>query len=143
MTALRVLIVEDEALSAMLLQSYLEDAGHEVVGWATTADEALAMFNELKPDFAFVDLHLADGMTGVKVAEAFARSQRAVVFITANARMLPEDFAGAIGVIAKPYSMHGIQRALEYLEQGVHNPPPRCARPSSLLLAPSYKHQWS
>lgn len=142
-TRLRVLIVEDEALSAMLLQSYLEDVGHEVVGWATTAEEAVQLFKECAPDLAFVDLHLADGMTGVKVAEEFSRSQRPVVFVTANSRMLPKDFAGAIGAIAKPYSTHGIQRALEYLEQGLNSPPPSCDRPSSLLLAPNYEHRWT
>jgi DNA-binding response OmpR family regulator len=140
--ALRVLIVEDEALPAILLQGYLEDAGYEVVGWATTADEALKMFIDSQPDLVFVDLHLADGVTGMKVAQEIRRSQRPVVFITANDRMLPADYAGAIGCIGKPYSMHGIQRALEYLEEGLRNPPPRHDRPSSLTLAPQYEQHW-
>jgi DNA-binding response OmpR family regulator len=140
---MRILIVEDEALPAMLLQGYLEDAGYEVVGWATNTDEALKLFAESQPDLAFVDLHLADGMTGVKIAQEIGRSQRPVVFVTANSRMLPTDYAGAIGCIGKPYSMHGIQSALEYLEQGLRNPPPRCVRPSSLELAPGYMSNWS
>jgi CheY-like chemotaxis protein len=140
---LRVLIVEDEALPAMLLQGYLEDAGHQVVGWATTAEEALRMFGDTQPDLAFVDLHLADGVTGVTVAQAIRQSNRPVVFVTANSRMLPDDYAGAIGCIGKPYSMHGIQHALKYLEQGLRNPPPKCARPSSLSLAPIYASRWS
>jgi CheY-like chemotaxis protein len=139
---LRVLIVEDEALPAMLLQGYLEDAGHQVVGWATTADEALQLSNEFHPDVAFVDLHLADGLTGIKVARQICREGGTVVFVTANSRMLPDDYAGAIGCIGKPYSMHGIQSALEYIEEGVRNPPPRCVRPSSLTLAPQYEHRW-
>jgi CheY-like chemotaxis protein len=139
---LRVLIVEDEALSAMLLQGYLEDAGHEVVGWALSAEEALRMFRELQPDLVFVDLQLDDGPTGVKVAQEISRSC-AVVFVTASARMLPPDFAGAIGCIGKPYSMHGIRCALEYLEQGLRSPPPRRDRPSSLALAPHYERCWS
>ena len=143
MAPLRILIVEDEALAAMLLQAYLEDIGHEVVGWATTADEARQQFETSAPDLAFVDLHLADGMTGVDIARQFVAAQRGVVFITANSRMLPDDFAGAIGAISKPYSTHGIQRALEYLIEGLNNPPPRCSRPSSLLLAPTYEHRWS
>ena len=141
-TPLRILIVEDEALPAMLLQGYLEDAGHEVVGWATTADAALQLCKETQPDMAFVDLHLADGLTGLKVAKEFCDAQRAVIFVTANSRMLPDDYAGAIGCIGKPYSMHGIRRALEYLEEGVRNPPPRCVRPSSLTLAPQYERRW-
>jgi CheY-like chemotaxis protein len=140
---LQVLIVEDEALPAMLLQGYIEDMGHKVVGWATTAEEALQMFEECTPDLAFIDLHLADGSTGVKVAEQISHFRRPVVFVTANTRMLPDDYAGAIGVISKPYSTHGIQRALEYIEEGLRSPPPRCIRPSSLQLAPSYEHDWS
>ena len=127
----------------MLLQGYIEDMGHEVVGWATTAAEALQMFEERAPDLALVDLHLDDGLTGVKVAQQICRCRRPVVFVTANTRMLPADYAGAIGVISKPYSTHGIQRALEYIEEGLRSPPPRCTRPSSLQLAPEYEHEWS
>jgi len=139
---LRVLIVEDEALPAMLLQGYLEDAGHEVIGWATTADEARELCLQRAPDLAFVDLHLADGLTGVTVAREICGANHAVVFVTANSRMLPDDFAGAIGCIGKPYSMNGIQRALEYLAEGMRHPPPRCLRPSSLTLAPQFERRW-
>lgn len=138
---LRVLIVEDEALAAMLLRSHLEDAGHTVVGWATTEEEAVRQFEATRPDLAFVDLHLADGLTGLAVAQRIQRANAPVVFVTANVRMLPDDFAGAIGCIGKPYSMHGIQRALEYLEEIVRNPPPQCACPPSLTLAPHFEHR--
>ncbi|TIU19091.1 MAG: response regulator, partial [Mesorhizobium sp.] len=37
---LKVLIVEDEALLAMELESLVQDAGHSVVGWATSLAEA-------------------------------------------------------------------------------------------------------
>lgn len=138
---LRVLIVEDEALAAMLLRTHLEDAGHEVVGWATTEDEALRQFDSLHPDLAFVDLHLADGLTGVNVAQRMQHADGLVVFVTANTRMLPDDYAGAIGCIGKPYSMHGIQRALEYLEEVVHDSPPQCTCPPSLTLAPHFERR--
>jgi CheY-like chemotaxis protein len=142
MSVLRVVIVEDEALPAMLLQGYLEDAGHQVVGWATTADEGSELVAQTNPDLVFVDLHLADGLTGVKLAQELRQASRAVVFVTANSRMLPEDYAGALGVISKPYSTHGIQRALEYIVQGLKNPPPRCARPSSFTLSPHLEEHW-
>jgi CheY-like chemotaxis protein len=143
MTArLRVLIIEDEALPAMLLQGFLEDAGHEVVGWATSSEEARLLAQQTRPDLAFIDLHLADGLTGVKVAEELHDVCRHWVFVTANSRMLPLDYAGALGVISKPYSTHGIKGALEYIGQGVHNPPPQCAKPSSFTLAPQYLDRW-
>jgi two-component system, response regulator PdtaR len=143
MTArLRVLIIEDEALPAMLLQGFLEDAGHEVVGWATSSDEALQLARQTRPDLAFIDLHLADGLTGVKVAQDLHDLCQHVVFVTANSRMLPGDYAGALGVISKPYSTHGIKRALQYIIEGLRSPPPQSAKPSSFTLAPRYSARW-
>lgn len=139
---MRVAIVEDEALSALSLQGFLEDAGHQVVGWATTADEAASLVKEANPDLVFVDLHLADGMTGLRLASDLRDARRCFVFVTANSRMLPADYAGALGVISKPYSTHGIRRALDYIQQGLQSPPPRCARPSSFVPAPSFEARW-
>lgn len=141
---LRVLIVEDEALLAMQLEAFLVDAGHEVVGWATSSMEALEMHQRTRPDLVFVDLHLADGNTGIDVArEILASDHAAVVFITANVNMLPDDFGGAIGVIGKPYSLQGIEAALKYLHEGIKTPPPQSVLPRSLTLAPNYRERWS
>lgn len=142
MRPLRVVIVEDEALPAMLLQGFLEDAGHQVLGWVTTSTEANRLVGDTNPDLVFVDLHLADGLTGVNLGQRLHETSRPFVFVTANTRMLPSDYAGALGVISKPYSVSGIRRALEYIEQGLRSPPPRCARPSSLMLAPSLAKSW-
>lgn len=140
---LRVLIVEDEALLAMQLDALLMDAGHEVVGWAMNADEAMQIFHHAKPDLAFVDLQLGEGPSGIDVArEIQATDSSVVVFVTANSKMLPDDFAGAIGVISKPYSMQGIEAALTYLHEGIRTPPPGCALPRSLTLAPAYRERW-
>lgn len=60
---LKVLIVEDEALLAMELEALVEDAGHTVVGWATSSSQAREMVDGLTADIAFVDVHLTDGPT--------------------------------------------------------------------------------
>jgi CheY-like chemotaxis protein len=100
--SLRILIVEDEILIALELESLLQDAGHEVLGIAASADEAVSMGRDLGPDLAFVDIHLADGPTGIEVARQLARHGVMVLFMTANAKRIPDDFAQAHGVIAKP-----------------------------------------
>jgi hypothetical protein len=41
-----------------------------------------------------------------------------VLFMTANAKRIPEDFAGAWGVIAKPYTERGVREALSYVMAG-------------------------
>ena len=140
---LRVLIVEDEALLAMELEALVEEAGHEVVGWAVSSREALALLDTTAADLAFVDVHLADGPTGIEVAERMgAERGLTVVFLTANPKRLPENLAGAAGVIAKPYSLTGLVTALRYLHEGVRRPPPRLPRPTGFALGPAYELRW-
>jgi len=116
---MRILVVEDEILIALELESLLQDLGHDVVGIAASSGDALALGEELKPDLAFVDIHLADGPTGVDVArDLAARHQVTVLFMTANSKRIPEDFAGAWGVIAKPYTERGVREALAYVMAG-------------------------
>lgn len=113
---LRVLVVEDEVLIALELEFLLGDLGHVTVGVAGSSQEAIALGQHTVPDVAFVDIHLIDGPTGVTVARALSEDPRiTVVFMTANAKRIPDDFAGALGVIAKPYSERVVAGALRYI----------------------------
>jgi hypothetical protein len=56
--------------------------------------------------------------------------------------MLPADYGGAIGVIAKPYSVDGILEVLHYLHEGLRGPPPSRSLPTSLSLSARYVHEW-
>ena len=69
---MRILIVEDDAVIAMVLADSLEDAGHEVVGPAATMAEALALCEGAAPppELAVLDINLRDGSNGVDVARA-------------------------------------------------------------------------
>jgi len=141
---LKVLIVEDEALLAMELESLVEEAGHSVVGWATSSAEAKTMVNAIEADIAFVDIHLSDGPSGVDVAEYIGEKKSSmVVFMTANPKRIPDHFAGAIGVIAKPYTMNGLTSALRYLQEGVRRPPPVSTRPAGFTLSPAFEAIWA
>ena len=139
---LRVFIVEDEALLQLQLEMFLEDAGHMVVGSASSSTAALAEAVKATPDFAFVDIHLADGTTGVALGRELVDAGIPVVFMTANARRIPEDFSGAIGVIGKPYTEAGVSDALKFLLQAIRNPPPSPPLPPCLTLAPAIARMW-
>lgn len=140
---LRVLVVEDEALLALQLESFLEDEGHLVVGSAMASDEARSLADATRPDLALVDIHLADGPTGVDVGRYIARELGCtVVFMTANPKRVPDDFVGALGVIAKPYTNHGLYSALRFLMDAVRRPPPDLPGPASLQLAPAVEARW-
>ena len=116
--SLRILIVEDEILIALELESLLQDAGHAVVAIAASSREAVEGAGRLQPDLAFVDIHLADGPTGVDVARRLNALGITVLFMTANAKRIPEDCAGALGVISKPYTERGVRQALDYAMMG-------------------------
>jgi CheY-like chemotaxis protein len=108
--------VEDELLIALELESLLQDEGHDVVGIAASSAEALALTAKLAPDLAFVDIHLSDGPTGIEVARQLAdQNDVTVLFMTANAKRIPDDHAGAQGVIAKPYTERGVRQALAFV----------------------------
>jgi CheY-like chemotaxis protein len=140
---LQILIVEDEALLSMDLEQILLEAGTQVVGIAATAQQALQMAKAHRPNLAFVDVQLSDGATGPLIArELAAAGETAVVFMTANAAMLPEDLAGAIGVISKPYVSKGVISALAYLHQGILTPPPALRKPQNLTLSKVYAERW-
>jgi len=126
---LRVMIVEDEALLALELETEVEAAGHDVVGQAASSSTAYELAEKTAPDFAFVDIQLLDGPTGIDVGKFLASKNVPYIFVSGNLKRIPDDFAGALGAIEKPYTMNGLQNALDYLallvEGGeVPSPPP-------------------
>ncbi len=58
MTALRVLVVEDEAIIAMLFADLLVAMGHEVCAIEATEAGAVAAAVRCRPDLMIVDAHL-------------------------------------------------------------------------------------
>lgn len=122
----RILIVEDEFMVAMNLEAILEDRGHRSVGIAPDLDTALQLADE-QPDLALVDINLRDGETGPIIAERLRQRDIAVLFVTANPRMLEGASAAAIGVLTKPCEEDLILSAVDYAlgaRRGVPLPAP-------------------
>jgi two-component system, response regulator PdtaR len=128
---LRLIVVEDEPFIALDLESLAVSAGHEVLGVAETLDEAVTLARAQRPEAALVDLNLRDGMTGVEISRRLSGTGVAVGFITGNAEVIPADFAGAVGVVDKPFTPDGVEELLNLLQSkltGGKTPPPRFAR---------------
>lgn len=109
----RILIVEDEMLVAMEMESILEDAGHEPVGIAPDLATAETYFDETL-DLALVDLNLRDGLTGPQIGQRLGDRGVPVLFVTANPRLLGDGIAGTIGVITKPTDPLTLTTAVDY-----------------------------
>jgi DNA-binding NtrC family response regulator len=108
----RVMIVEDELLIAMELESLLEEQGCAVVGPAPTVDRALALLDRELPDAAILDVNL-DGQTAIPVAAAL--NARGVPFLLAtgygNAQACEPELKGAPR-LDKPVSHDRLVRVL-------------------------------
>ncbi|MEJ8566509.1 response regulator [Elongatibacter sediminis] len=63
-----ILIVDDSAFARSSLQIIVEGGGHKVIGRASNGEEAVDLFNELKPELVTLDFLMA-GETGDQVLE--------------------------------------------------------------------------
>ncbi|MBO3761474.1 response regulator [Ciceribacter sp. L1K22] len=133
---MRVLIIEDEMLLAMELESEIDAAGHDVVGIAADSKSALEMINSSTLDFAFVDITLRDGPSGIDVGRQLSKRGIPYVFVSGNLKRIPEDFAGALGAIEKPYTMNGLNNALAFIESYVGGTAANREPPPSLVMPP-------
>ncbi|QWW70883.1 response regulator [Rhizobium sp. WYJ-E13] len=110
----RVLIVEDELLIALDLETIIEDMGLHVAGLASGREAALS----LAPlaDIAFVDVNLSDGATGPEIGRQLAEDHGiSVVFMTANPEVVAGGVRGALGVVAKPVMPRVVEELLKYV----------------------------
>lgn len=64
--SLRVLVVEDDAVTCAYIADLLRGAGHEIVGTADTGEAMVAKALELKPDMVVFDIHLPDNIDGLE-----------------------------------------------------------------------------
>lgn len=109
----RVLIVEDESLVAMLIETILEDLGGEAVGPLASVEEALSFLKAAPAiDAALLDVNLA-GRHVFPVAEALEAAGVPVVFSTGYGEGgLPEAWRGR-PTVQKPFTEAGLRAALQ------------------------------
>jgi putative two-component system response regulator len=82
----KILIVEDELITAESIRQSLARAGYAVTGIAKTADEAFALVREDPPDLALVDIKIKGCVDGIEAARRLAaESDVPAIFLTAYA----------------------------------------------------------
>ena len=102
MKALRVLLVEDDALIAVLLAELLGGMGYEVCSIASTEAEAVTAAARYEPDLMIVDDRLGRG-SGVSAVEEICRTRRIPhVFVSGNPDSVRFRHPDAT-VIGKPF----------------------------------------
>jgi DNA-binding response OmpR family regulator len=114
---MKLLLVEDHPLVAQAMGLYLAEAGHEIVGIATYAQEAVELAGIMHPDLGLVDVQLAYGTSGIDAArEMLARHNVRSLFVTSHHDAARAAHDAAVGYLRKPYSGRELIAAIQAAE---------------------------
>jgi CheY-like chemotaxis protein len=110
-----VLIIEDEPIIAMDLESLVESLGHSVSAVARTHREAVAAVQQHRPGLVLADVQLADGSSGLDaVNEILTSYDVPVIFVTAYPeRLLTGERPEPTYLITKPFQTETLRAVID------------------------------
>jgi DNA-directed RNA polymerase specialized sigma24 family protein/CheY-like chemotaxis protein len=112
--SINVLIIEDEPIISLDLQSIVREMGHKVVATATTRDEAVREARRTGPGLVLADIKLADGSSGIDaVRQILSEVEVPIVFITAYPeRLLTGERPEPTFLVTKPFVPETVRVAI-------------------------------
>jgi CheY-like chemotaxis protein len=113
----RLLVVEDEIMIAMMIEDMLVDLGHEVVALATGLDQGLELARTVGVDLAMLDINLGRG-TSFAIADIL--SERGIPFFFATGYGpdgLEERHRGRVA-IKKPFTAKDLETTISRIVSG-------------------------
>ena len=113
--ALRVVVVEDEALIRMDVVATLEEAGFEIVGEGADGEEAISLAKAHEPDLVVMDIKMPK-LDGISAAEKIAELKIPVVLLTAFSQtelVSRAAEAGAMAYVTKPFKPADLLPAIQ------------------------------
>ncbi len=128
----RILVVEDEPLTAFDNETLIESAGYEVVATRDNVTDALATLDEGRVDLILSDVKLHGERNGADLARAANARGIPVLLVTGAC---PDDAADfAVGCLMKPYTDRVLRDAIQAVEDHLSGRNPRA--PKGLELFP-------
>jgi two-component SAPR family response regulator len=122
----RILIVEDEPLTAFDNENMLGAAGYEIVATVDDLEEALKVLESQEVDLILSDVRLRGDRTGIELAHEAKKKGVPTLFATGH------EFDGArqiaVGCVRKPYTERQLCKAIEAIDrhlQGEKVKPPK------------------
>jgi CheY-like chemotaxis protein len=112
MTALKVLVVEDDAMIGMLLAEMLGEMGYDVCAVATTEDDAVADATRCRPGLMIVDEHLLEG-SGLSAVNRILRTGPVPCVFISGAPVYPKR--PGTTVLQKPFLEADLIRAIQHV----------------------------
>lgn len=113
----RIMVVEDEGITAMRIKSSLEEMGYHVTSTEFTGEEAIKRVEEDRPDLVLMDIVLDGEMDGIESAgEIRSRFDVPVVYLTAHSdKKIVERIKATepLGYIIKPFDERELRIVVE------------------------------
>lgn len=122
----RILIVEDEPLTAFDNENMLGDAGYDIVATVDDFEEALEVIEREAVDLILSDVRLRSQQNGIDLAHAAKAKGIPTLFATGHA--YPAAANVAVGCLKKPYTERQLCKAIECVDrhlQGETVKPPK------------------
>ena len=111
----RILIVEDEPLTAFDNENMLGDAGYEIVATVDDLEEALKVLEREEVHLILSDVRLRDDQTGIRLAQTAKKKGIPTLFATGHP--YPGASKIAVGCLLKPYSERQLCKAIECVDR--------------------------
>ena len=119
----RILVIEDEPLTAFDNEVMIKDAGYDVVATHDDFEEAVAALDRGKVDLILSDVRLRGKKTGIELAKEAKKRGVPLLFVTGQA---PENAADlALGCLFKPYTERQLKKALAAVDQHLAGKQPK------------------
>lgn len=113
----KILIVEDEVITAVEIQESLQKYGYVIPAVASSGEEAVNIIDNVQPDLILMDIVLKGEMDGIEAARFISeKNEIPVVFLTAYADVDTFNRAKSIapyGYIKKPYEENNLRMTVE------------------------------
>ncbi|MEA2000052.1 MAG: PAS domain S-box protein [Euryarchaeota archaeon] len=117
MAKAKILIVEDEAITAKDLQNMLRGLGYDAPEIASSGEGAIKKVEEIKPDLVLMDIILKGDMDGIEAAELIHdRFDIPILYVTAyldEARLQKTKVSELYGYITKPFEDKELRPVIE------------------------------
>lgn len=113
----KILIVEDDIITATAIEQSLKKAGYQVTGIVVSAEEAIERAGATKPDLVLMDIRLKGETDGISAAQRIqALLDIPVTYLTAHSD--PETLkrvlhSKAYGYITKPFTSEHLHETIE------------------------------
>ena len=112
----KILIVEDEYISALNFEEYLSSFGFDIVSIVSDGDEAIKKAVELKPDLILMDITLKGDTNGIEAANKIKENHDIpILYITAHIpdNILEAKLTESYGYITKPINEEELKNKVE------------------------------